>query len=95
LSRTIRFSVENRDSRQRTKKIKTSDRCEMETIFDGLNDWQVVKLETSKIDDIDEGDLAKDILHGIQNRMSTKIMKGNYGAMRTDDPDTDGYYIVE
>ena len=22
-------------------------------------------------------------------------MKGNYGAMRTDDPDTDGYYIVE
>ena len=55
----------------------------------------MVKLETSKIDDIDESDLAKDILHGIQNRMSTKIMKGNYGAMRTDDPDTDGYYIVE
>ena len=21
-------------------------------------------------------------------------MKGNYGAMKTDDPDTDGYYIV-
>ena len=42
-------------------KYKTSDRCEMKTMFDGLNDWQVVKLETSKKDDIDEGDLAKDI----------------------------------
>ena len=27
--------------------------------------------------------------------MSENIVKGNYGAMRTDDPVTDGYYIVE
>ena len=27
--------------------------------------------------------------------MSGEMMKGNYWAMRTDDPDIDGYYIVE
>ena len=27
--------------------------------------------------------------------MSEKIMKGNYWAMRMDNPDTEGYYIVE
>ena len=27
--------------------------------------------------------------------MSEKIMKGNYEAMRTNDRDTDRYYIVE
>ena len=67
----------------------------MKAIFDDLNDWQVVKLETSKNDDIDEDNLAKEILHGIESGISENIMKGNYGAMRTDDPDTNGYYIVE
>ena len=37
----------------------------MKIIFNSLNDWQVVKLETSKIDDLDEGYLAKESLHGI------------------------------
>ena len=64
-------------------------------IFDNLNNWQVIKLETSKNDDIDEGDLAKYVLHRIESRMSEKIMTGNYRAMRTDDLATDGYYIVE
>ena len=27
--------------------------------------------------------------------MSEKIVKGSYEATRTDDPETDGYYIVE
>ena len=65
----------------------------MKIIFDGLNDWKVVKLETSKNDDIYEGDLAKEILHGIESEMSKKIMKSNYGVMKTDDPNTDGYYM--
>ena len=55
----------------------------------------MVKLETNKNDDIDEDFLAKDILYGKESRMSEKIMKGNYGVMRINDSDTDGYYIVE
>ena len=55
----------------------------------------MVKLETSKNDDIDEDFLAKEILHEKESRMSEKIMKGNYGVIRMNDPDTDGYYIVE
>ena len=54
-----------------------------------------MKLETSKKNDIDEGDLVKEILHGIESRMAGKIMKDNYGAMRTNDPDTDRYHMVE
>lgn len=45
----------------------------MKKIFDSLNDWQVVKLKTSKNDDVDEDDLAKKILHGMETRMSEKI----------------------
>ena len=76
-------------------RYKTSDRCKTKAIFDGLNDWQVVKLETGKNDDIDEGDLVKEILHRMESRMSENIMKGNYGETIKDDPDTDEYYIVE
>ena len=77
------------------RRYKTSNRCKMKIIFNVLNYWQVVKLEISKNDDIDEDDLAKEILHGIESRMSKKIMKGDYEAMRTKDPDTDRYYTVE
>ena len=55
----------------------------------------MVKLKISKNDDIYEDDLAKEILHGIESRMSNKILKGNYRTMRTDDPDNDEYCIVE
>ena len=96
MSRTIRSSVEYKESKnKKQRRYKTSNRCEIKKLVDGLNDWQVAKLDTSKNDDIDEDDLAKNILHGIENRMSEKIMKSNYGAMRTDDLDTDWYYIVE
>ena len=40
----------------------------------------MVKLEISKNDDIDEGDLVKEILHGIESRMSENIMKKSYGG---------------
>ena len=81
--------------RKKQRKYKTGDRCEMKRIFDDLNDWQVVKLETSKSDDIYKDNLAKEKLYGIESRMSDKIMRGDYGEMRMDDPDIDGYYIVE
>ena len=55
----------------------------------------MVNLETSKNDEIDDDDLTKEILHGIESRMSEKIMRSNCGEMRTDDPATDGYYIAE
>ena len=55
----------------------------------------MVKLETSKSDDIYKDNLAKEKLYGIESRMSDKIMRGDYGEMRMDDPDIDGYYIVE
>ena len=67
----------------------------MKIIFDGSNNWRVVELETNKNDDIDEDNLAKKILHGIESRILEKIMKGNYGVMITDNPDTDEYYTVE
>ena len=77
------------------RECKTSNKCEMKSIFNELNNWQVIKLETSKNNDIDEDDLAKKILHGIESRMFEKIIKVNYGEMRTDNPDTDGYYVFE
>ena len=67
----------------------TSDRCELNCFLESLNDCRVVNLETRKNDEIDDSDLAKEILHEIESRMSVKIMKNKYGEMRTDDPAKD------
>lgn len=42
----------------------------MKIMFENLNDWRVVNLETTKNDEIDDDDLAKEILHRIESRMS-------------------------
>ena len=67
----------------------------MNNIFESLNHQRVVNLEISKIDKIDDDDLAKEILHGIESRISEKIMKSDYGTMRTDNTATNRCYIVE
>ena len=76
------------------RRYKTSNRCEMRK-SEGLNDLQVVKLKTSKNNDIDVDGLAKEILHGIESRISEKIVNGNSGTMKTDHPDTDESYTVK
>ena len=37
----------------------------------------------------------KTILRGVETRMSKKILTTMYGAMRTDDERTDGYYVLQ
>ena len=75
-------------------RYKTSRKCELNNIFECLNEWRVTTLITSKNDEVHDDKLAKNILYGIESRMLEKIVKGNYGAMRTDALATDGYYIL-
>jgi len=87
------WEIETIDKEQ--KRYTISDRCKLNNIFESLNHRRVVNLEISKIDKIDDDDLAKEILHGIESRISEKIMKSDYGAMKTDNPATNRCYIVE
>ena len=87
------WEIETIDKEQ--KRYTISDRCKLNNIFESLNHRRVVNLEISKIDKIDDDDLAKEILHGTKSRISEKIMKSDYGAMRTDNPATNRCYIVE
>ena len=72
------------------KRYITSDRCELNNFFESLNDRRVFNLETSMNNEIDDHGLVKEILRGIESKISEKIMKKGYMAMRTDDPATDG-----
>ena len=76
-------------------RYKTSRKCELNNIFEYLNKWIVTNLITIKNNKVHDDELAKDILHGIESRMSEKIVKGKYGTMRTDDPAIDWYYTVK
>ena len=69
--------------------------CKLNNIFECLNEWTVANLITSKNNEVHDDELAKDILHGVESNISEKIVKENCGAMRTDDPATDWYYIVK
>ena len=55
----------------------------------------MVDLATTNISTEDEEAIYETILHGIEARMNERILIGTFGAMRTDDEATQGYYLVK
>ena len=66
-------------------------------IFEGLNDWNIIILVTqNKNKNIEKGNEDfKTILRRVETRMSEKILITMYGAIKTDDQSTDGYYVLQ
>jgi hypothetical protein len=70
--------------------------CEMWPIFYGLNDWRIIEVKPAT-----KGDHEED-LHAVQDIVLESLVKaimgevkeGNVGAFATEDPESDGYYIV-
>ena len=63
--------------------------------FKGYNNWRVVDLITTNITSEDEEKVYEIILYGIEARMNERILIGNFGAKRTNDEATQGYYFVK
>ena len=72
-----------------------NERCLCYRNFKGCNNWRVVNLATANIATEDEEAIYETILHGIEARMNERILIGTFGAMRTDDEATQGYYLVK
>ena len=75
----------------------SSTECEFWPIFEGLNDWHVVKCDLPKKDNNEDlVDLAhRMVLEKETVRTMDKIEVGKVGAMGTDDLEADGYYLVK
>jgi hypothetical protein len=70
--------------------------CQWFGIFDGLNDWQIIALKPRADADEDELEEAHAYaLNGIETMNSEKVEVGKHGAFGTNDPDADGYYVVQ
>ena len=61
----------------------------------GYNNWRVVDLVTTNVTPEEEGNVYEIILHRIGVRMNERTLIEIFGAMRTNDEDTQGYYLVE
>ena len=72
-----------------------NERCLYYRNFKDYNNWRVVNLITTNIATEDEEKIYNTILHGIEARMNERILIGTFGAMRTDDEATQGYYLVK
>ena len=60
----------------------------------GYNNWRVVDLVSTNDTPEEEEKVYEIILHGIEARMNERILIGTFGAMRTNDEVTQGYYSV-
>ena len=52
-------------------------------------------LLTTNVSCLKEKNLYETILHRIDARMNNRILVGTFGAMKTNDDATQGYYLVE
>ena len=75
--------------------------CDLAPIFaGGLNDWHItdVRQVTGEDDGEQEDELEEvnsRLLGGIATRMAERVSEGGIGVFQTEDPDTDGYYLVK
>jgi hypothetical protein len=73
--------------------------CELAPIFaDGLNDWHITDVkqktgEEGELDELEEANLT--LLGGIATRMAERVVDGGIGVFQTEDPEADGYYLIE
>ena len=72
-----------------------NERCIYWRNFMGYNNWRVVDLVSTNDTPEEEEKVYEIILHGIDVRMNERILIGTFGAMRTNDEATQGYYLVK
>ena len=70
--------------------------CKDYLLYEGLNDWHILTLGPKTPGAAEQVEEAKVIVvQGTTEEVGKHIKKGSIGAFSTDDPDADGYYIVE
>jgi hypothetical protein len=73
--------------------------CKCCHIFEGLNNWKLVKLVADGTADLIAAEIChakSTVLHGIATSIAEKICNGSFGASSlTDDLDSDGFYVVQ
>ena len=73
--------------------------CRLYSIFEGLNDWNVVKLgapkDAGQAAEEEEGYSKIQVLESMTLRAALEIKSGNIGTFSTTNDETDGYYVVE
>jgi len=81
---------------QEQPRYKATTDCSMHDVFQGENDWKLITLVDAKDSDVDLNDEVHElVLEGITDRLETRVAVGGYGAVSTDDPESDGYYMLQ
>jgi hypothetical protein len=73
-----------------------STNCKLYEIFQGLNDWKIITLVDTEESYLEANDEVHElVLAGIAITLSRSVAIGGYGAVMTDDPKSDGYYVLQ
>jgi len=75
---------------------KASVTCKNREIFQELNDWKLITLVDADGSHLEMNDkVHEDILLAISKTLLGEVEIGGYGAVSTDDPEADGYYVLQ
>lgn len=88
--------VDNLEVEQQPR-FQTNADCIFRDIFSGgLNDWHIVELAPGKDNDSEEVEEANRlVVKSWADRAEETIKEGENGAFQTEDPNADGYYLVQ
>ena len=77
--------------------------CIYKEVFEGYNEWKIISLKSIPTKDAEEDfdpademeELFNDILGEYEIEAANQIEKDMFGAYQTEDPNTDGFYIIQ
>ena len=69
--------------------------CKYASILGHYNKWLIMDLLPGEDTDLDELNIIhQDILNSLAHNLASTITENSYGSVNTDDPQTEGFYIV-
>jgi hypothetical protein len=77
-------------------RYKAITTCQNHEIFQGLNNWRLITLVNTSDSHLEvNDDVSESVLAGIAKMLSREVEIGGYGAVSMDDPEADGYYVLQ
>ena len=81
---------------QNQPRYQTPGACKFVQVFGDQNKWTFVRLEeTTESNQEESNEIQQNVLTAFSTRVAANVEVEGFGALLTDDPDSEGFYIVQ
>ena len=76
------------------KRYKPVTKCTYWPVLGAFNNWNIIELSSKSTSSETFDEIHQVVLDGISDNMASLVESGKYGAIKTTDTSTNGFYVI-